>query len=195
MGHYMLWKALEKAGLTENDVIGIPLSFENVKTAFEAGKIDGGCVNIFNESEKGKRIISSGDVPGSIDTLMFQEELYYTRPEQVKGIMQAWFKAVDYYVKNPEESIGIMAKGLKMTREDFEKAVSWAPIMLPDNMTPYYTVNSTEGLISQTARDLHQFYIKIGFYSDEQRENADIMMTELNTYFDPSYLKEIGIIK
>ncbi len=195
MGHYMLGKLLEKAGLTEKDIIGVPLSFKQVKISFEAGKIDGGCVNIFNESQKGKRIISSGDVPGSIDTLMFREEFMKRSPEKVKGIIKAWFRAVDFYLKNPDESIGIMAKGLKMSDEEFRKALSWAPIMKPETMPEYYTVNNKIGLIAKTAKDLHQFYIKTGFYTPEQKKNAETMMSELDVYFDPGFLKEIGIIK
>jgi NitT/TauT family transport system substrate-binding protein len=80
----------------------------------------------------GSRIlVTSRDEPGIIvDTLNVREDVLRTRPKAVKALMRSWFRALEYYTKNPKESSEIIGRYYGMSPEDYRKATAgwvWEP--------------------------------------------------------------------
>ncbi|MBN1488004.1 MAG: ABC transporter substrate-binding protein [Anaerolineae bacterium] len=58
-----------------------------------------------------QEIFSSAEVPGLItDVIVFRREIVETRPSDVQGFVNAWFRAVEYWNNNPEEGDRIIAE-------------------------------------------------------------------------------------
>ncbi|WP_312886509.1 ABC transporter substrate-binding protein [Paenibacillus foliorum] len=114
--HLLMLTALSKSGLKEKDVNYVNMTVNDADPAFIAGNLDAALLwepflSKAIEEGKGKLLFSSKDTPGLIpDLLVFKVEFTKSRPEDVKKIMNAWFDALDYWKKNLEESLKIMAK-------------------------------------------------------------------------------------
>lgn len=124
--HFLLYKTLKLNGLDISDTTLINSSASEGKEIFVSGKADAIYTYEPYLSEAaskggGRRISSTKDIPGyMIDTIIASEKLLSERPEDVKQIISAWFKAQDYINKNPEESFRLMASKEGMTHKDFE---------------------------------------------------------------------------
>ncbi len=107
----------------------IPTKPGNVATDFIKGKVDA-CVTW--EPQVSKALQRSGahvlattrDYPGIIiDSLNVRRDILEKRPDLVKRLMRAWFKALEYYKDNPKESNKIIAKYYGVTPADYAKQV------------------------------------------------------------------------
>jgi NitT/TauT family transport system substrate-binding protein len=119
-------------------------------------------------------IFSTKDAPGLlVDVFVFQKSIIDSRPDEVRAYIEAWFEAMDYWQKNPDESKAIIAKytglapdeisteGLKiLTLEDNREAFKPG-----DNTTSlYYTAQlnldflMTIGAVNN-ALDINQVFV------------------------------------
>ena len=114
--HYLLLLALEKAGLSEQDVTFTPLLTDAAAAAFAAGQVD--AVGVFAPftttalARKGSTAIAtSADFPGAIpDTLSFSSQFVADHPTEVQAVVQTWFDTLAWIKANGAEATAIMAK-------------------------------------------------------------------------------------
>ncbi|MBI2437058.1 MAG: ABC transporter substrate-binding protein [Candidatus Magasanikbacteria bacterium] len=112
-------------GMKPDDVEIIDADGGSAGAAFVSGNVDVAVtfepwVSQAKEREGGHVLASSADVYGAIvDVLLIQEKYLTEHPEVVQGIMNAWFEALAYIEKNPEESYEIMAKHYGMPADEF----------------------------------------------------------------------------
>ena len=114
--HFLMLKALDANGMTEKDVQFTNIKVQDCPAAMIAKRIDAAVVwepsisKILKDVKGSKKIFSSKDVPGSIpDLLVIKSEIADERPEDVQKIVNAWYKAIDWWQKNPDEAEKIMA--------------------------------------------------------------------------------------
>ncbi|MFD0679717.1 MULTISPECIES: ABC transporter substrate-binding protein [unclassified Paenibacillus] len=137
--HLLMLTALGKSGLKEKDVNYVNMTVNDAGPAFIAGNLDAAVLwepflSKAIEEGKGKLLFSSKDTPGLIpDLLVFKEEFTKGRPEDVKKIIHAWFDALDYWKKNPEESLKIMAKAAETPLDEYKKGVDSVKIFTPED--------------------------------------------------------------
>lgn len=123
--HYLLLLALEKAGLTEDDIDFVPLATDAAAAAFTAGRVDAvGAFAPFTttalEREGSKVLTSSADFPGAIpDHLVFGADFVAEHPTEVQAVVDTWFDTLDYIKANPVESVAIMAELGAVTPEEY----------------------------------------------------------------------------
>ncbi|WP_164885238.1 ABC transporter substrate-binding protein [Geovibrio thiophilus] len=123
--HFLLYKTLKQAGISLSDVNLLNSSAADGRDHFINNEAD--AVYTYEPylsqaaSNGGGKIISTAkELPGYMtDTLMASQKLINDRPEEIKTIITAWYKAQAYILANPEESFGLMAANEKMTPEDF----------------------------------------------------------------------------
>lgn len=123
--HFFLYYILKKNGMSTNDIIPQYMEAGDAGTAFIANKVDAAVtwepwLTQATKKTDGKILITSKEVPGIlIDAFLIREDVAEIRGEDVKGFIRAWFKAVEYWKENPEESNKIMAESLGVPIEDF----------------------------------------------------------------------------
>lgn len=124
--HFLLYKVLKQSGISISDVTIINVPAAEGMELFIAGKADALYTYepfLSEAAAKGNgRIISTtADMPGYMtDTLLASEKLIQNRPEDLKIIISAWYKAQNFIKMNPDEAYKIMAANEGMPTEDFK---------------------------------------------------------------------------
>jgi NitT/TauT family transport system substrate-binding protein len=122
--HYLLFKALEKAGMTPADIVQVQMDDPGVAgQAFLGGKVDAAVtwepfLTQVRDSGKGKVLVSSAEFPGTIVDVLVASPKLLQRPEVLDQVIRGWLKSVEYVKSHPGESTMIMAKGLNVKTED-----------------------------------------------------------------------------
>lgn len=150
---FLLTLALEKEGMSRDDVEIINMETGAAAAAFATGKVE--AVGAFPpfwltalEREGSKELISSKDFPGAIpDLLVVTEKLIDENPESVKGLVDTWFDILDFMAKNPEKANEIIARRANVTVEElglFQEGVKLFD--LEDNIEAFAPGNNMKHL-------------------------------------------------
>ncbi len=122
--HYLLFKVLEKAKLTPNDITQVKMEDPGLAgQAFLGDKVDAAVtwepfLTQVRESTKGHVLATSKDLPETIVDVLVVSPKLLAQPDVLKRFIQGWMKSVDYIKAHPEEAAQIMAKGLGAKKED-----------------------------------------------------------------------------
>jgi NitT/TauT family transport system substrate-binding protein len=138
---YVLGRALERAGLEPSDLQIVRIPVNQQIGAYERGEVDAvvtfepfvdkllvsGAHTIFDSSQLPEEII---------DVLIVREDSLRRRPGQVRKLLQAWFQALDYLKRSPDDAVARMSPRLGMSPSEFTsslKSLRWQS--LDDNLT------------------------------------------------------------
>ena len=131
VSHFWFVYLLKKNGLTMKDVKPTNLGPQPAANAFAAGQFDAAVTyepymsGALKALPDAKILISSKETPGVIiDTLAFQPDFIKKSPNAVKGVVAAWFEALDILKKDPAEANKIMGADVKQSGEDFAQSAS-----------------------------------------------------------------------
>lgn len=113
--HIFVLTAIEKSGLTENDVSFVDIPAMQVYDSLKDGVIDAGHtwdpVKTMALNDGYSVLCESGDVPGIItDVLGFRESIVEERPEDIQNIVKSLFQARDFVYSERSEALKIMAE-------------------------------------------------------------------------------------
>ncbi|MBK3332248.1 ABC transporter substrate-binding protein [Persephonella atlantica] len=157
LGAYMLTRALEKAGLTVNDVKIVPLEVDEHLNWFKRGKID--AVVTFEPVKSkilkagGRVIFDSSQIPEEIvDVLVVEKEYLDKNPSVVKKLVNQWFRAVNFLKENPKEAFRIISQREHITDEELNKA--YAGIKIPGRKENRLLLDSSKPKLEAVARKL-----------------------------------------
>lgn len=136
--YFILQYMLNKDGMTLSDIDFKDISSQDAGNAFVAKQLDavGTYEPYLSKSvelrDSSKILVSSADLKGLIVDIIFaSENLAENQPEKLKAIADGWFKAVEYYESNKDESMEIMAKAFGVSKEemiDIKSGLSWLNI-------------------------------------------------------------------
>lgn len=176
--HIFLLTALDKVGLTDEDINMVPVgSSGDAGAAFVAGNVDAAVtwepwLTKGVEEGNGHLLITSKDTPGLIlDALAFRKDFADNHPEEMQALVNGLAKAMEYYNENPEDAIKVMAEGLGMETENFLDGIKLYDYQ--DNVSLF------EGEMKETLDRAADFYVEKGIISE--RPDTDKML-------DGSYL-------
>ncbi len=124
--HFFLIQYLRKNGLAMNDITRIEVDDPGrAGEAFVSGSVDcavtwePNITQIVN-SGKGRILESTKTTPGLIvDVLVVNPHIAQERKEDVKLLLTAWLKAVNFIKTNEAEAYSIMARNLKINDSEF----------------------------------------------------------------------------
>ncbi|MFO0591169.1 MAG: ABC transporter substrate-binding protein [Polyangiaceae bacterium] len=128
--HFVLIRALERAGLTEESVHLDNMSMEEAITAMDKGKIDAAP---FWEPFLGKAaaapgrklLFTSSEIPGEIvDVVAAQSHAIESRPGFVTTLLQGWERGLRLLLDAPDEALPLAVKYLEMKPEELRVALS-----------------------------------------------------------------------
>ena len=135
LGAYMLYRALEKAGLSVSDVNVIPLELSQHEQAYTKKKID--AVVTFDPvrsrllSKGAVSLIDSSQLPGEIvDVLVVRKKVVNDQKRNIKELIKVWFKTLKYIQQQPAESAVKMRTRIKLSKP--EVLASLAAVKFPD---------------------------------------------------------------
>lgn len=109
---------LKKNGIPLSDVTVSNMTADDAAAAFVAGRVPVAVtwepnLTMVKTKKVGKVLVDSTAVPGVIvDVLSLSCKTIDERPNDVKAVIKALYRAVDYMKANPEKADAIMAKGV-----------------------------------------------------------------------------------
>jgi NitT/TauT family transport system substrate-binding protein len=166
---FLLSLALEKEGLSREDVKIVPLETGAAAAAFAAGKADAvGAFAPYSTTaltrEGSKALVTSSDFPGAIpDLLVMSQSMIDERPEAVQAIVNTWFDVLAFMEKNPERADEIMAERAGITIEELQTLKKGTRMFsLEDNLKAFSEGEGMEYMPS-AAKEMSEFMVKVGF--------------------------------
>jgi NitT/TauT family transport system substrate-binding protein len=124
--HFFLLYFLKKEGMASRDILSQYMEAGEAGAAFVSGKVDAAVtwepwLSKANETSHGKLLLSSRDYPGLIaDTFVVHKSVAEKRPEDVKKVLRAWFRAVQYLGSHREDALAIMSRNLSISQNELE---------------------------------------------------------------------------
>lgn len=121
--HFFLYSVLKEHGMKMSDIKPVPMDADQAGAAFASGKIDAAVtwepwLSKAREIGRGHVLADSKTHPGEIEDVLFmRENVIAERPQEIEGIIKAWYKAVDFVASNPAEAKTIMAKAFGLPED------------------------------------------------------------------------------
>lgn len=138
LGIFMLARALEKSGMSLNDVKALAYDQPAMEKAFNDGIIDAMVtyppfsVGIMEHSKVSK-IFDSSSIPGEIlDTLSLDRTTLQKNPKLAPALRRVWAKSLAYAEAHPAESNLLMAQRENISKEAFEEGLKGIHIVAAD---------------------------------------------------------------
>lgn len=144
LGVYILSQALEKSNLHLKDVIAVYMDQASMANALKSGTLDAvvtyppTSVTLQNEGV-GKVLFSTAELPGEVmDVLAIDTTIVAERMEEVRRLLTAFSKAVNFTKSNPQEAYAIMARRERISPEEFKDAMeSGMKILTLEDQQPF----------------------------------------------------------
>lgn len=118
VSHFFLGYLLQQAGLGFKDVRAVNMTAGDAGAAFVAGKVDAAVtwepwLTRGRKASHGHLLVDSSKTPGLIvDVLVFRRDVLAQRGTDVRNVVRAWHRGVDYWKQYPDESNKIMAEAV-----------------------------------------------------------------------------------
>ena len=128
LDEFILSRALEKANMTLDDIVVVPMRHEDMEEAFienqivAAGTYPSVSVKLINQG--GNKIFSSAEIPSEVaDVLAARADVLAQRGSQIEAIIRAFDRAVAYSIEQSDESYEIMSTRLHITPQEFRRLI------------------------------------------------------------------------
>jgi NitT/TauT family transport system substrate-binding protein len=134
---FFLTRALELHGMTLQDVSLVYIRTADMAEALRQGKVDAVTAYPPNSTEIesagiARSIFTSSRIPGEIvDVLALDEAVIRERPDDVAGVIRAFYRAVRFAQEHPEEAWRIMSARERVTPEEFRNALQTGITLVP----------------------------------------------------------------
>ncbi|MCI1857151.1 MAG: ABC transporter substrate-binding protein [Sporolactobacillus sp.] len=171
---------LSKNGMSMKDVEVVNMSAGDAGAAFVGGKVDAAVTwqPWLTKAEKtsfGHVLLSSDKTPGLIvDSLGLRQDFVKKNPKLVQGIVDAWYDALAYAKKHPDEADAIMAKSMGQTVKDFKATEPDVQFYDKAGNKKYFGSRSNPGLIYDVTDQAATFWKKVGLIKTQPKA-ADLI--------------------
>lgn len=135
LGALVLYKTLEKEGLTPDDVIQINISPADQLAAWQENRIDAVVsyepVSMQIEGTGATRLLDSRQFPDTIfDVLVVRQEVIQKNPDAIRHLLTAHLKGLSFLHSHPQDAAYRMSKHLNLPAN--EVLASFKGLTLPD---------------------------------------------------------------
>lgn len=183
---FLLSLALEKAGMSRDDVEIVNLETGAAAAAFASGQTD--AVGAFPpfwltalKREGSKELISSKDFPGAIpDLLVVSQKLINEQPAKVQALVNTWFDILDFMAKNPEKADEIMAQRADVSTEELQLLKEGTKIFTIEENLEAFSAGDNMKHMPFAAKKMSKFMLDVGFIESEP---------DLTKIFDDRFVK------
>lgn len=142
---------LKEEGINVDDINLENMNAGDAGAAFVAGKLDAAVtwepwLTKAKDTDFGHLLASSDQTPGVIaDTIAMKKNFVQENPDAVKGLVKAWYDALDYLESDKEDAVNIMAKAMGQTPEEFEEALKGVQYYDQAKNEEYFGTNDNPG--------------------------------------------------
>ncbi len=157
LGAYMLSRALETVNMKPEEVKIISREIHEHYQAYMNDEVD--AVVTFEPirsrllAENAKVLFDSRYLPGEIvDVLVVREGFLQKHPDQVKTLLEGWFKALEYMERRSDSAMNIMKDRQGVGAEQLKQA--YQGLRLPDREENQRLLTGNPPPLKQTARRL-----------------------------------------
>jgi len=186
---FLLSLALEREGMSRDDVVIRPMETGAAAAAFAAGQVD--AVGAFPpfwltalRREGSKELVTSAEFPGAIpDLLVVTEKLIEEKPEQVQALVNTWFDIRKFMEENPEKSDEIMARRAGVSQEDMELFKEGTKFFTLEENLEAFSPGDTMAHMPFAAQKMAEFMIQVGFIDEAP---------DLNKILDDQFVKALA---
>jgi NitT/TauT family transport system substrate-binding protein len=165
LGAFVITRALEKNGLSLNDIQIKNINVNMHEEAFNKGDVD--AVVTFEPvrtkllSVGANEIFTSREIPSEIvDVLVVHQDFVNENPQVIEQLVDGWFKALTYMETNKTDAAVRMAKRLKITPE--EVTASYEGLVLPDRLSNHKLLGGDKPVLDSTLRELNRIMVEKG---------------------------------
>lgn len=191
--HLLLLKALEKSGMTDQDVTLKGMATTETPQALQSKGVDAIAAwqpnsgNALRQVPGSKTIFSSKDVPGLIyDGLYVSRDNLAAHKEEWAKVVKVWFKCVAY-INDPatqEDAVKIMAARDGLTPEQYKAFLSGTKLHDLDMDVKAFTPGEGLDSIYGSSKVVDKFNLDHGVYKSNKLQFND-------AYIDSSFVKEL----
>jgi len=166
VSQFLLSQALDKAGLTIDDIKAIDMKSGDAGAAFVAGSIDAAVtwqpwLGKAAASDSGKVLIDTKSMPGLIvDALATRTEFPKEHTSDFKAFVKAYFEGVDFMKEDPEAANEIIARNLKMSKETLEGNLSDVRFFTAKDNADFFA--GADSPANKLVTNAGEFYHRIG---------------------------------
>jgi NitT/TauT family transport system substrate-binding protein len=168
LGAYMLARALERANMSLSDVVTVPVQLEEHERAYVDKTVD--AVVTFEPRRthllaQGARVIfDSSQIPGEIvDVLLTRKESMRAHAPALRGLVHAWFEALDYMKQHPREAADLAAERQRLKPDAFIAALQ--QLALPDRAANLRMLGHSQGSLEPGLRKLSEVMLQYNLLS------------------------------
>jgi NitT/TauT family transport system substrate-binding protein len=186
--HFLLLLALQKAGLTGDDVTIKALPTADAAAAFKAEQVDAvGAFAPFTttalERPGSKALSTSKDFPGAIpDHLVFDATFVAEHPATVQAVVKTWFDTIDWIATNKEAALAIMAEKAGVAIVDYKSYDEGTTIFTKAQNIAAFTSGSTPANLDYQAEQIADFLVSTGLAPQ---------MPLLDGLFEPKFVQAL----
>ena len=166
--HFLMLKALEANGMTEKDIQFVNIKVQDCPAAMLAKRVDAAVVwepsrtKILKEVKGSTSIFDSADIPGQIpDLLVIKGEIVESRPADVQKIVDAWYDAMDWWRKNPDAAIAIMAKRTDTPVADYKAFIGGTRLFSAPESLAALTKTDKQTSLFTSGASIAQFLVDV----------------------------------
>ncbi len=176
---------LKQAGMSESDVEVVNMTATDAGVAFAAKQVDAAvtwepALSQGANAAHGHLLLSSADQPGLItDVVAVTPETAAEHKEELKAFVRAWYRALDFIKKNPDEAKKIMASGVGGWLADpkvFEDTLKGIEYIDKPMNAAFFGTPDAPGQISKTLG------YAIQIWSDKGRIQAKVTPADMIDY-------------
>ena len=185
-GHLFVDELLRQQGLTEADITPVDMSPEAVPAALAGGEIDAGHVwepYVTQAIAGGATVLATAqDTPGLIlDGLAFRASVIKDRPDDVRAVVRALSRAMDYWQQNPAEGNLICAQANGIAETKIADALGGMQI---------FTLADNQVILDRATSDPRSLYNAGRLYIDFFQTQGSLQTTpNLDSIINPSFLQ------
>ncbi|MFT8889613.1 MAG: ABC transporter substrate-binding protein [Ethanoligenens sp.] len=162
--HFFLLKALESAGMSENDIKYTNMTVNDSGTAMLADKVDAACVwepslSMALGNTNNHLLYSSEQTPGLIpDLLVATSKLIKDNPKNVQKLVDVWYQALDFYKQNPDKAAADMAKQANVSVSDMKGIMAGSKLFsVSDNISAMTQKQNSYSYLPYTITETAKF--------------------------------------
>ncbi len=186
VSHLMLLDALEKAGLTENDVELVNVPTNETPQVLASGDVDAivawqpSSGQALVSAPGSKAIATSKDAPGLIyDMYVVSPSSYASRKADWEKVVKVWYRVVDF-VNDPKtlpEALSIMSARVGLTSEEYAPLLKGTKILSLKEAKAAFKKADGLSSIYGSSKIADDFNLKYEVYKESQSPDS---------YIDPS---------
>ncbi len=166
---FLLDKALAANGMTEADIHYVNIKVQDCPGAMIAHKVDAVAVWEPNKTQlldnmPGTHVVfDSRSLPGLIpDLLVAQSQVVQARPQDIQGIVDAWYDTLAWWRANPDAAVKIMAARTQSKADFYKKFITGTRIFDASEAVAAFTPSGRPTSLYASGGQVGQFLLGQG---------------------------------